>query len=294
MLTGRPVNLGSRSIPPAEFGQRLKAGEKIGALLRRGADETDVPLHAERVLQDGAARLERFLRQCGVPTDPTFLAIYDGGNAPTAPMSHKAHARDFLFDRKDLVDRAAFARPAPASSSSEPAGPSEPAVAEPGQVVSPGEYRGMLAQLDAMSAEGRAAALLAVLRPYALRPMRALLEELGGGPMDFIVGGPATSPCALLDLGGPAVHAQLRTVHMMGGAWDNGKPGSVNIFDNQFNLAADMEAARRLLTHPSAFGRSAAGRHGWAVGHTTTTTTTGGRGGGQRVGRPRSSVRLRM
>jgi len=234
VLTGRPVNLGVRSIPPAEFGQRLKAGEEIGALLCRGADETDVPLHAERVLQDGAARLGCFLRKCGVSTS---FAIYHGGIAPATPVSHEAHARGFLFDRKDLYDSDAFAPQAMPSASADAM-----AAAEPGQSVSPSEYYSMLVQLDAMPPEDRAPAILAKLRPYNLHPLSTLLRELGGDPVDVVVGGPATSVDELRRRG-----LQTHAIHMMGGAWDNGNSSSVNIFANQFNIAADTKAARRLF-----------------------------------------------
>ena len=40
---------------------------------------------------------------------------------------------------------------------------------------------------------------------------------------------------------------QIHSLHGMFGAWDNAKPGSFNLFPNQFNIAADIEAAQDLL-----------------------------------------------
>ena len=135
------------------------------------------------------------------------------------------------------------------------------------------------AAATAAAAADRAALLRRVLRrpeaPWAvLRPLsdlaRALASDEEGGNDDeeliAIVGGPMTALAKLLGatVGGrgaadddadrsiaPAqsarVRARLTQVHAMFGAWGVGKASSVNLFPNQFNAAADLDAARALL-----------------------------------------------
>jgi len=230
VISGRPTNLAAKSLTPKEFGSRLKAGEKIGDLLKRGKSETDNKNHSTRVLEDGAVCLSLFLQRHGI--SPSKFCIYNGGIAPNAPVSHRMHAREFLFDRADLVD------------------PSR----KQGSIINSTEYYELVKKFDDMSEDGeREEAVLKVLRraegKNIFRPLSELVENIGKRPLMFILGGPATGIQNLLGL--PAVDSsfvrQISSLHGMYGAWDNAKPGSFNLFPNQFNVAADIEAACDLL-----------------------------------------------
>ena len=342
VLTGRPTDLGAVS---------------SGAALARAVGEVDVLADGVAVLQDAAARLERAILVAGFGGSGDSVRLYDGGLAPSTPISHTAHARDFLFDRSDLqqlvrrccteakkggAERGAGVRAAatavqrgeldgsrggrvldhakyswllqqldafdPVCSSS--AGAVTAAAAAPDAAadavdsMSLRELKGVLdahtvdyrtcieksdfralarrcladaAAATAAAAADRGALLRRVLRrpeaPWALlRPLsdlaRALAsDEDGNDDEDLvaIVGGPMTALAKLLGAtaGGrgaaddadrsiaPAqsarVRARLTQVHAMFGAWGVGKASSVNLFPNQFNAAADMDAARALL-----------------------------------------------
>ena len=351
VLTGRPTDLGAVS---------------SGAALARAAGEVDVLADGVAVLQDAAARLERaVLVADGFGGSGASVRLYDGGLAPSTPISHAAHARDFLFDRSDLqqlvrrccaeakkggAERGAGVRAAaaavqrgeldgsrggrvldhakyswllqqldafdPVCSSSAgavtaaaaaaAAAATAPDAADAVDSMSLRELKGVLdahavdyrtciekgdfralarrcladaAAATAAAAADRAALLRRVLRrpeaPWAvLRPLsdlaRALASDEEGGNDDeeliAIVGGPMTALAKLLGAtaGGrgaadddadrsiaPAqsarVRARLTQVHAMFGAWGVGKASSVNLFPNQFNAAADLDAARALL-----------------------------------------------
>jgi inosine-uridine nucleoside N-ribohydrolase len=66
-----------------------------------------------------------------------------------------------------------------------------------------------------------------------------------------VVGGPFTSLHQALKMGGAALKSKITSCHAMMGAWDIGKPTSVNLFKNQFNVGADLHAAQAMLVTPS-------------------------------------------
>lgn len=232
VITGRPTNLESKSLTPQELGAKLKAGAKIGDLLKRGSQESDNLEHAQRVLEDGSVCLSMFLERHGIARDS--FRIYNGGIAPVAPVSHRMHAREFLFDRGDLID------------------PSRPQ----GSIISSSEYYKLVKQFDDIEdAKERANETLKLLRrkrhDTQFLPLTALLDCVGSRKLKLVVGGPTTAVRTLLSLDGAGqkIASQIIALHGMYGAWDNAKPGSFNLFPNQFNVAADIEAAQDLLIH---------------------------------------------
>lgn len=213
VLTGRPTNLKHECILPQEFISRLKSGESISSLLKRKSGEIDSTTDGRAVLIDGAARLSIFLQQCNINTKN--LKIYDGGIAPSAPVSHSIHSRDFLFfDEKN-------------------------------RVITPESYYDRLEELNQMSPEDRRESILKNLKSYKMFSL-AELEKLDPRHYTWLVGGPLT---AVNQLYKRNIYPQK--LIMMGGAHDNGKENSSNLFDNQFNFAADLDAVKELLCVPA-------------------------------------------
>jgi hypothetical protein len=70
----------------------------------------------------------------------------------------------------------------------------------------------------------------------------------------MVVGGPFTGLHEALQVGGPELKGKITSCHAMMGAWDIGKPSSVNLFKNQFNVGADLHAAEAMLTTPTPTG----------------------------------------
>jgi hypothetical protein len=66
----------------------------------------------------------------------------------------------------------------------------------------------------------------------------------------IVVGGPFTGLHKALEVGGVALTSKITSCHAMMGAWDIGKPNSVNLFKNQFNVGADLRAAEAMLAAP--------------------------------------------
>ena len=230
IISGRPTNLEQKSLTPKELRARLKAGANIGDLLKRSPTEVDNAEHSCRVLEDGAVSLARFLEQHGVKKG--MYQIYNGGIAPNAPVSHRMHAREFLFDRGDLID------------------PKRPE----GSIITSQEYYKLVQHFDDIEdPKGRAKAVLNILRrakeKHLFRPLTDLMPNIVGKPVTLILGGPATGVMKLIKDAtyGTTFLRQIHSLHGMFGAWDNAKPGSFNLFPNQFNIAADIEAAQDLL-----------------------------------------------
>ena len=168
VLTGRPTNFdeASRAFHPRTC--------------RRSADEVDVPAHAALALAAGAAHLRRFAARHGVTT----LRLYDGGVAPTAPLAHAAHVREWLFGRADLVTQtvanATSSASARASRASFDGGSSR------GRAVRPSEYAGLVAELDASLERGALAQRWIGSDPDCapLLPLSELATHLAGASRD--------------------------------------------------------------------------------------------------------------
>eukprot|EP00939_MAST-03C_sp_MAST-3C-sp1_P002871 g2871.t1 len=230
VISGRPTNLSAKSLTPKELVSRLKAGEKIGDMLKRGTTEIDVLEHSTRVLEDGAVALAMFLERHGIKSSE--YCIYDGGIAPSAPVSHRMHAREFLFDRSDLLEK----------------------TGKQGDTINSKEYYTLVKSLDDIEdPKKRAVETLKILRrakrDNIFRPVTELLPNTGDRPLKLILGGPATGMKKIFEIPkiGEQFSRQIHSLHGMYGAWDNAKPGSFNLFPNQFNIAADIDAARDIL-----------------------------------------------
>ena len=230
VISGRPTNLESKSLTPKELGSLLKSGVKIGDILKRSSTETDIMEHSERVLEDGAVCLANFLIRHGV--DESSFFIYNGGIAPSAPVSHRMHAREFLFDRADLVKPGR----------------------QQGEIITGEEYYELVRRFDNIeNPKERAEKTLNILRrstrSNVFRPIEDLLVNIGDQSVKIILGGPATAITKLLNHPtlGTKFYRHIHSLHGMYGAWDNAKPGTFNLFPNQFNVAADMDAAIDLL-----------------------------------------------
>lgn len=216
VLTGRPVNL------KTEKSGVLSLGELV-----RQKWETSDPLHAQKIMQDAAARLEGYLTKCNV--DVSTVTIYDGGVAPRAPLSDRFHEWDFLFDRKDLYTGSERDR---------------------GSIVTHEEYHTLVHKFNCLSEEERERQFLLLLRPYALTPLSILHKEIEEGICDKVIlflGGPATGLVKLFSSdkdGESHMRDKVKCVYGMFGALE---PGKGTLLSNQFNVACDIEAACELL-----------------------------------------------
>ena len=216
VLTGRPVNLRTGKTPSDEISLEMIA--------RQDNEESD-PEHAQKVLEDSAARIENYLKQCDI--DLSMVTIYDGGVAPCAPISDHVHVWDFLFDRKDLVTEQEE---------------------DCGDILSPEQYRTLVAEISDMTEDDREEKLISILRSYPLVPLSTLNEELEQDYVSEVViflGGPATALVQLFkgDLGEEIVHKVTGLFGMFGAL----EPGEGTLLANQFNVACDMDAANELI-----------------------------------------------
>ena len=134
VLTGRPLDFRIPHITPAEFKKRMKAGMKLKDILCAKTTQTCDTLHSQLGLNDLAVRLTEFLRSVGVTMDQSNIKLYDGCIAPTTPLNHGIHCRDYLFDRTDMTE-----------------------VDEAGkkEVLSGGQYYDVIERLDSKEAEER-------------------------------------------------------------------------------------------------------------------------------------------
>lgn len=213
VLTGRPVNLRTEK----------SSGLSLEECVRQKWETSD-SVHAQRVLEDAAARLESYLTKCNV--DVSTVTIYDGGVAPCAPLSDRFHEWDFLFDRKDLYTGSD---------------------GDEGVIVSCEEYHALVHKFNCLSEEERGRQFLLLLRHYSLTPLSILqskiAQELCGGVTVFL-GGPATGLVQLFSEGGETLRDKVKSVYGMFGALE---PGKGTLLPNQFNVACDVEAACKLL-----------------------------------------------
>ncbi len=223
VLTGRPVNLCTS--------KRFQDSTPVSDQIRRQAWETEVPEHAERLLEDSAERLSNYLHKCRVPDDA--FSIYHGGVASQAPLSDVAHDWDFLFDRRDLAT-----------------GREE----DQGEIVEPEEYEALVSGLCSLTEEERRVEILSLLRLYPLVPLeelRSLVTRRGCGGIHVFLGGPAT---ALLELfSGKGGGIQRRKVKRLFAMFGSLQPGKKTLLPNQFNAACDLEAAREVFCSDSIF-----------------------------------------
>lgn len=213
VLTGRPVNLRTSK----------SSGVLLLETIPRQPWETNKPTHAQKVLEDSAARIQHYLTRCNI--DVTMVTIYDGGVAHCAPISDRVHDWDFLFDRKDLVTGQEVDR---------------------GGILAPHEYRTLVDEISALSEEEREQRLLSILRPHALTPLAALIPELEASKeVVLFLGGPATALVHLFAGGqGPKYTHKVVELYGMFGSLH---PGKSTLLANQFNVACDVEAACTLF-----------------------------------------------
>lgn len=262
VLTGRPIDLGVRQLRPAEVGARLKAGDipgGIAGLLVRTSSEVSVDQHSRAVLLDSASRFERALRLHGFELGEG-LRLCDGGVAPSDPVAENMHAKEYCFDRADLLEEYGVAGVSDGVGEDVEGAASGvlpgvkaywalwDAIERAAAATSGGETAG-----DETAAGGEALAREVLQRLRApqspLTSLEELAEELASGgccSVRLLVGGPLTALNQLLSLK-PAVAAKVTGANMMMCAWDAGLPESKNIFKNQFNVGTDLEAARSLL-----------------------------------------------
>ena len=217
VLTGRPVDL-----------KTTKSSDDVPSLemLIRQKWETNNPLHAQKVLEDAAVRLENYLTECNI--DTSMVTIYDGGVAPCAPLSDQFHSWDFLFDRKDLVTKQKVHQ---------------------GCILSPEEYHSLVNEFNTLSEEERESRLLTILRSYSLTPLSALRKKLKDpscADILIFLGGPVTALLQLFEeKGGDEIRPKVVALYGMFGALE---PGKSTLLQNQFNVACDVEAAADVFT----------------------------------------------
>jgi len=212
VLTGRPVDLKTKKLV------ELSRSEIV-----RQHWESSVSEHAQRVMEDAAARFEGYLARCNL--DLSNFTIYDGGVAPSAPLSDQFHEWDFLFDRRDLLTGED---------------------SDKGSVVTPEEYKSLIHNFNKLTEEERATELLLLLRRYDLAPLSDLQNTIRHtqGDVTVFLGGPATALIELFSQEGADLGGRVSCVYGMFGALE---PGRGTLLPNQFNVACDMEAACQLL-----------------------------------------------
>jgi hypothetical protein len=213
VLTGRPVNLKTAKL--------LELPETVA----RQNDEESNFRHAHMVLEDAAARIENYLKKCGI--DFSMVTVYDGGVAPCAPLSDRVHHWDFLFDRKDLVTHQEE---------------------DCGSILTPEQYRTLCGDINALEEEEREKKLTSILRSYPLVPLPTLCEELEQDYVSEVVlflGGPATALVKLFK-GDQGLEILPKVVGLYG-IFGSLKPGEKTLLSNQFNVACDIEAASELI-----------------------------------------------
>ena len=215
VLTGRQIDLTT---------SKLELYKQNNSIVRQPWEKNQ-PLHAEKVLEDSATRISGYLEKCNIET--SGITIYDGGVAPYAPMSDRAHDWDFLFDRKDLITRMK---------------------ADKGEILTPTEYTQLVEDFCGMEEGERVERLLAILRPYKFTPLSSLkdiLEQATCSKIILFLGGPAT---ALVQLFGGEAGSKLRPkVSGLYGMFGSLTRGRRTIFQNQFNVGCDVEAACELF-----------------------------------------------
>ena len=203
ILTGRPVDFNTEKYHTSSYERR--------------SSESYVLEHSERLLEDSAARISIYLEKCTVRNQ---VKIYNGGIAPTAPLSDSVHDWDFLFDRKDLLTHND---------------------SDVGEVLSPAEYQKLVNKYNAMTKGRRAKEFLSILRHFDLIPLETLKNEISGKHcerIDLYIGGPVTAVPHLFDC--KALRMKVNSLYGMFGALE---PGKGTLLKNQFNVACDIDSA---------------------------------------------------
>lgn len=213
VLTGRPLNLRTAKVPNKDV--------LLLESITRQDWESDNPEHAQKVLEDAAARLNNYLVHCNI--NVSNVTIYNGGVAPCAPLSDRIHDWDFLFDRKDLITGQET---------------------DQGSILSPEEYQVLMDRYNSLTEEEREDQFLSILRSHSLAPLSVLRERIQAESCTEVVvflGGPATGLVEVFsgDMG-TDLCCKVTKLFAMFGSLD---PGKSNLLRNQFNVACDVEAA---------------------------------------------------
>jgi len=119
------------------------------------------------------------------------------------------------------------------------------------------EYRIFQMWHNTMGPDARRAHVRSFLRTKCATKIESIqdLADTLNGPdtvdcgqcIQFLVGGPLTALDKLMEIGGRKLVGKICDMTMMMGAWSNNKPGSFNLFKNQFNIGADSAAAQSVL-----------------------------------------------
>lgn len=217
VITGRPVDL--------RTGKTFKDDKQISDQIPRQNWEVTVESHGQYLLQDSAARISNFLNAFGLYSNS--FTMYNGGVAPSAPISDVVHDWDFLFDRKDLITNNDK---------------------DQGKIVTTEEYKHLVQKYNLLSGEEREAAFLSLLREYNLTPLSKLREELNHlkyREVCVFLGGPATAVVELFKgEDNTGIRDKVTQFYGMFGAL---YPGKNTLIDNQFNAACDIESAVELF-----------------------------------------------
>jgi len=216
VLTGRPVDLST--------GKTFKDGVPTRQQVVRQEWERSVQEHAERLLEDSAARITNYFLKCNVPSDA--FTIYHGGIASSAPMSDVAHDWDFLFDRKDLIT-----------------GKTE----NEGEILDPTDYKSLVSKYNELTREEREQTFLSVLRHFNLASLETLFSHIErSDDICIFLGGPATAVVELFG-GKSSLCERVTGFYAMFGSLNTSGNKKQTLFMNQFNVACDLTAASDLF-----------------------------------------------
>ena len=216
VLTGRPVDLST--------GKTFRDGVPAMQQVVRQGWERCVQEHAERLLEDSAARITNYLLKCNVPSDA--FTIYHGGIASGAPMSDVAHDWDFLFDRKDLI-----------------MGRAE----NEGEILDPTDYTSLVSKYNALSSAEREQTFLSFLRRFSLASLETLRSHIErSDDVCIFLGGPATAVVKLFR-GETSLCEKVTGFYAMFGSLNTSGNKKQTLFMNQFNVACDLAAASDLF-----------------------------------------------
>ena len=281
----RPTNLASESYRPRDI---KESGKSIVKLLPRSEEDVDDEEDSRRVLVDTIARFDRFLRNAGVGgqyklydgmiskyapvshklhaldwlIDRASLvrgqAVSDPRRGEVLDVAVKSGWLRGVVVRVDKTSVCIYDRISETTLKNvsfdtlrRPKRGTCVATRLADDVCTEDEYRTFQTWYNAMGPVARRSYARSVLRTYDAATLRDLSDALSSRPrtrVRFLVGGPLTAVEEMLKIGGKALSSRLKDVTMMMGAWTNNKPGSFNLFKNQFNVGADTEAAQAVLT----------------------------------------------
>jgi hypothetical protein len=226
VLMGRHVDLGAQCLTPPLLKKEFEKGRGMKDILKAKPDMQSNAQDSQAAMNDLAVRLQMFLSSAGIR--PSEYSLYNGGISPTAMISHEMHQREFLFDRADLSG-----------------------TGNCGGIVDSGSYWKIIRGFNATEdVETRQQKLRSTLRSpdQPLENLEALARKLVKGSMTkMVVSGPMTSCKELLEIGGQKLADKVQGVYATMGAWDIGKEGAQGLFNNQFNIGCDIDAAATML-----------------------------------------------